>query len=81
MARTGQVIRVMLRTQAPSQSKLVIDRTIGAVRGITWAAAITPGAQDIGHGATAEESGFTAITLGDKRIQPRVVIVDIAGVA
>jgi len=63
MARTGQVIGGMLRTQAPSQSRLVIGRTIRAVRGITWAAAITSGARDIGHGATAEESGFTAITL------------------
>ena len=72
MARTGQVIRGMVRTQAPSRSRLVIGRTIRAVRDITWAAAIMPGARDIGHGATAKESGFTAITLGDKRIQPRV---------
>ena len=79
-ARTGQVTVIggMLRTQAPSRSRLVIGRTIRAVRGITWAAAITSGARDIGHGATAEESGFTAITFGDKQIQPRVVIVDIA---
>ena len=72
MARTGQVIRGMVRTRAPSRSRLVIGRTIRAVRDITWAAAIMPGARDIGHGATAKESGFTAITLGDKRIQPRV---------
>jgi hypothetical protein len=76
MARTGQAIRGMLRTQAPSRSRLVIGRTIRAVRGITWAAAITPGARDIGHGTTAEESGFTAITLGDKRIQRRVIVGD-----
>ena len=75
LARTGQVIRGMLRTQAPSRSRLVIGRTIRAVRGITWAAATTSGARDIGHGATAEESGFTVITFGDKRIQPRVVLV------
>ena len=87
LARTGQVIRGMLPTQAPSQSRLVIGRTIRAVRGIMWAAAITSGARDIGHGATAEESGFTAITFGDKRTQPRVLILGqrrhshIAGVA
>jgi len=76
MAHTGQVIGGMVRTQAPSRSRLVIGRTIRAVQGITWAAAITPGARDIGYGATAEESGFTAITLGDKRIQRRVLVGD-----
>jgi len=75
MARTGQVIRGMLRTQAPSRSRLVIGRTTRVVGGITWAAPIMSGARDIGRGATAEESGSTAITLGDKRIPPRVVIV------
>jgi len=41
---------------------LAIGRITLAVLVITWAAPITSGGLDIGHGAAVKESGFTAIT-------------------
>jgi hypothetical protein len=66
VAHTDPVMPVPLAMsppQAPSRSRLAIGRIILAVRVITWAALITSGGQDIGHGAAVKESGFTAITL------------------
>ena len=53
----------MQLTRAPLRSRLAIGRIIIAALVITWAAPITSGGRDIGHGAAVKESGFTAITL------------------
>jgi len=49
-------------TRAPLQSRLATGRIILVVLVITWAVHITFGGLDIGDGATAKESGSTAIT-------------------
>jgi len=49
-------------TRAPLRWRLAIGRITLAVLVITWAAPITSGGLDIGHGAAVKESGFTAIT-------------------
>jgi hypothetical protein len=46
----------------PLQSTLATGRIILVVLAITWAVPITFGGLDIGDGATAKESGSTAIT-------------------
>ena len=46
----------------PSRSRLETGRIILVVLVITWAVPITFGGLDIGDGATAKESGSTAIT-------------------
>ena len=54
--RTMQAIQALLR------SRLATGRIILVVLVITWAVPITFGGLDIGDGATAKESGSTAIT-------------------
>jgi hypothetical protein len=49
-------------TQGQSRSRLETGRIILVVLVITWAVPITFGGLDIGDGATAKESGSTAIT-------------------
>jgi hypothetical protein len=51
---------LVMAIQAPSRSRLAIDRTTLAALVITWVAPITPGGRDTGHGATVKESGFVA---------------------
>ena len=63
VARTDPVTVGMPRTQAPSRSRLAIGRTILAALAIMWAARITSGDRDTGHGATVKESGSVVTTL------------------
>jgi hypothetical protein len=64
VARTDPVTaQGMQLTQAPSQSRLAIGRTILAAPAIMWAARITSGDRDTGHGATVKEFGSAAATL------------------
>ena len=57
---TADLIMEVIR--APLRSKLATGRIILVVLVITWAVPITFGGLDIGDGATAKESGSTAIT-------------------
>ena len=62
MAQATATAQDMPLTQAPSRWRLAIGRITLAVLVITWAAPITSGGLDIGHGAAVKEAGFTAIT-------------------
>ena len=50
-------------TQAPSRSRLAIDRITRTAPGITLGGPITSGDRDIGQTAAVEESGSAATTL------------------
>ena len=56
--------------RVPSLWRWAIGLTTGTGRGITKAAPITFGNQDIGHRGTGSESGSTAITSCDADIRP-----------
>ena len=64
VARTDPVtVEGMQLTQAPSRSRLAIGRTILAALAIMWAAPITSGDRDAGHGRVVKEFGSAAATL------------------
>ncbi len=63
VARTDPVMPLILAmVRAQSRSRLEIGRTILTALVIMWAAPITFGARDIGHGATVKGSGSAATT-------------------
>ena len=62
--RTDPVtVQGMPLPQAPSRSRLAIGRTILAALAIMWAARITSGDRDAGHGRMVKEFGSAATTL------------------